>query len=262
MTNSMAREGSTWGASARDWAEVQEPTLKPLFEVVLERTGIGPGSAVLDVACGTGLFCVLAAARGATVAGLDASPGQLAVARERLPAGDFREGDMGALPFATATFDLVTCCNALQYAADPVQTLREMRRVARPGAPVGILTSSRAGGQGGFSFFSALRAFLPPPPPDAPPKTIFSDPDALDRFLGEAGLTIDTDEDLQCDWEYPDLDTALRGVLSFAPGVRAIRAAGAEPVRAAVGAAISPYRRADGSYRLPCRMRYVLARGT
>src|SRR3954469_20115707 len=103
MSHNMARDGA-WGAAARNWAEVQEPLLRPLFATVLERTRVGPGSVVCDVACGTGLCCALAAGRGATVAGLDASAGQLAIARERTPAGDFREGDMEALPFAPAAF--------------------------------------------------------------------------------------------------------------------------------------------------------------
>jgi hypothetical protein len=65
---------------------------------------------------------------------------------------------------------------------------------------------------------------------------------------------------VECDWDYPDLETALRGILSFAPGVRAIRAAGAEPVRAAVAEALAPYRTTSGGYHLPNRARYVLAR--
>ena len=73
-------------------------------------------------------------------------------------------------------------------------------------------------------------------------------------------MAIDTDAEMACDWDYPDLATALRGILSFAPGVRAIRAAGAEPVRAAVGTALAPYRTASGGYHLPHQMRYVLAR--
>ena len=42
-------QGELWGARARDWAEVQEPTARPLYEAVLRETGIGPRTALLDV---------------------------------------------------------------------------------------------------------------------------------------------------------------------------------------------------------------------
>jgi ubiquinone/menaquinone biosynthesis C-methylase UbiE len=167
MNQSVARDGA-WGAAARDWAEAQEGTMRPIFEAVLEQTAIGPGSTVLDVACGTGLFCALALARGATAAGLDASAEQLVVARERVPQADFREGEMEALPFADGTFDLITCCNALQYAGDPAEALRKMRRVGRSGATVGILTISREGPHGAGVSFAALEPVRPPPGPNAP----------------------------------------------------------------------------------------------
>ncbi len=259
MSHSMIRDGA-WGAAARDWAAVQEGTLHPLFARVLTQTGVGPGQAVLDVGCGTGLFCVLARACGASVAGLDASAGQLMVARERLPGADLREGAMEALPFADSHFDLVTCCNALQYATDTVVALREMRRVARPGGTVGILTGAPNGPKASQAYFQALEPLRPPPAPDGPPMTLFRRPEALEAALVAAELPVYAAAELDCDWAYPDLDTALRGALSFAPAVRAIRHSGAEVVRAAVSDALTPYRTSSGGYHLPNRMRYILAR--
>ncbi len=69
---------------------------------------VGPGENVLDVACGSGLAVELAAARGAVVAGLDASPRLVAVAPDRSPQVDLRVGDMHDLPWAHGTFDVVT----------------------------------------------------------------------------------------------------------------------------------------------------------
>ena len=231
MSHSMIRDGA-WGAAARDWAAVQEGTLRPLFARVLEQTGVGPGHAVLDVGCGTGLLCLLARGCGANVAGLDASAGQLLVARERLPGADLREGVMEAPPFADDRFNLVTCCNALQYANDTAVALREMRRVARAGGTVGILTSAPNGPKASQAYFQALEPLRPPPAPDGPPMTLFRRPGALEEALAAAELPIYADEELDCDWDYPDLDTALRGALSFAPAVRAIRHSGAAAVRA------------------------------
>ena len=65
------------------------------------RLGISDGDRVLDLACGSGLALELAALRGASVAGIDASERLIAVAQDRLPDGDVRVGDMHALPWRT-----------------------------------------------------------------------------------------------------------------------------------------------------------------
>jgi hypothetical protein len=53
------------GAGARDWAQVQEGAVAQLYDAVLSKTKVGSGTAVLDVGCGAGLFCQMAAQRGA-----------------------------------------------------------------------------------------------------------------------------------------------------------------------------------------------------
>ncbi len=232
---------------------------------MLERAGIGPGSAVLDVACGTGGFLQLAQARGASrLAGVDASPGQLAVARARLPDADLHEGRMDHLPFDSAAYDLVDISLALQYADDAVQALREMARVARPGGTVSVITSSRGGARGSGVTFEALAPFRTagsgPADPPSPARAIFTEPGALERFIAQAGLTIVEDDEVDTDWDYPDRATALRGVLSYAPGIRAVRTHGQDAVYAAVGAALAPYRTPRGGYHLPNRSRYLLLR--
>src|SRR3954468_19796380 len=89
-----------WGGDPDGWAQFAEAHNRPLFEAVLDAAGVGAGTRVLDVGCGSGLTLVLAAARGAVPSGIDISPGLLGVARERLRGADLREGDMEALPFA------------------------------------------------------------------------------------------------------------------------------------------------------------------
>jgi hypothetical protein len=60
-------------------------------------------------------------------------------------------------------------------------------------------------------------------------------------------------------WEYPDLDTALRGILSGGPVVKAIRTAGEERVVAAVTDAITPFHAGDGRYVIENTWRHLLA---
>ena len=80
----------SWGAGARDWAEVQEQGPLPLHAAVLDGARVARGTRLLDAGCGTGLVALLARLRGANVTAIDVSAGMLAVARERLP--DHLEG--------------------------------------------------------------------------------------------------------------------------------------------------------------------------
>src|SRR5438874_3048660 len=97
---SAAVQGRFWGRAAHDWAELQEPAGLPLWEAMLDAAAVGPGTRLLDAGCGAGGASVLAAGRGAQVNGLDAAQGLLAIARERVPDGDFQLGDLEALPYA------------------------------------------------------------------------------------------------------------------------------------------------------------------
>ncbi|NED12246.1 class I SAM-dependent methyltransferase, partial [Streptomyces sp. SID9124] len=90
------------GASrARDWAEIQERMLAPLYEAVYARLEVGPATRMLSLGCGSGLALLMAAGRGARVTGVDADPDRLALARARLlPASEDR-GTPDAAPRLT-----------------------------------------------------------------------------------------------------------------------------------------------------------------
>ncbi|MBK6569620.1 MAG: class I SAM-dependent methyltransferase [Burkholderiales bacterium] len=62
---------------------------------------MGPTTTYLDVGCGAGMAAQIAAERGAKVAGLDASPSLLAIARERVRTAEFLVGELENLPFRT-----------------------------------------------------------------------------------------------------------------------------------------------------------------
>lgn len=94
-----------------------------------------PGDRVLDVACGTGIVARLAARAvvpGGSVVGLDPNPAMLAVARDSAPPGApiaWSEAPAEAIPFPEASFDVALCGMGLQFFADRVGGLREIRRV-------------------------------------------------------------------------------------------------------------------------------------
>src|SRR4051795_1044657 len=94
-----AKQSDLWGARPRDWAEVQEIQVRPLYDAVFDAVEVDQYTRMLDVGCGAGLAAQLASERGARVAGFDATEPLLEVARERVPDADFRSGDMEELPF-------------------------------------------------------------------------------------------------------------------------------------------------------------------
>jgi ubiquinone/menaquinone biosynthesis C-methylase UbiE len=252
-------QGELWGTRARDWAETQEGVARPLFESVLRKTGIGKGARVLDVGCGAGLFCVLAAERGALVTGIDAAAEFIAIAKERVPQGDFRVGEMEVLPYEDKTFDVVTGFNSFQFAANPVNALREARRVAKPGAAVVTATWGKPERCEASAFLAALRPLLPPPPPGAPGPFALSADGALEALVEQAGLTARSVEEVECPFEYRDLESALRGFLSAGPAVKAIQISGEARVREAVATAIASFKLSSGGYRLENTFRFLIS---
>jgi ubiquinone/menaquinone biosynthesis C-methylase UbiE len=103
---------------------------------VVEAAQIRPGHRVLDVACGTGVLAREVAVRlggEGSVAGLDVSPGMLAVARRLAPAIKWGEGTAESLPYEDNSFDAVVCQFGLMFFTDRHKAVREMKRVLAPG---------------------------------------------------------------------------------------------------------------------------------
>jgi demethylmenaquinone methyltransferase/2-methoxy-6-polyprenyl-1,4-benzoquinol methylase len=107
---------------------------------------VSPTAHVLDVATGTAAVAISMARRyGCRVTGLDQSAGMLETGGRRVAqAGladriELVEGNAETLPFEDASFDGVTSTYFLRYVDDVPAAIRELARVARPGAPVGYL---------------------------------------------------------------------------------------------------------------------------
>jgi SAM-dependent methyltransferase len=252
-------QGEIWGMRARDWAEVQEGVANPLYEAVLSKTAIGEGTSVLDIGCGSGIFCEMAAKRGARVSGIDAAESLLAIAQERVREGDFRKGEMEVLPYADQTFDVVTGFSSFQFASSPVNALREARRVSRTGTVVIAVFGKREENESA-AYIAALGSLLPPPPPGAPGPFALSADGALEALATEAGMIPGIVETVDCPWEYPDAKTALRGLLSTGPAIRAIQHTGEDVVRDVVLSVIAPFKIDLGGYRLKNNFRYMIAK--
>jgi 2-polyprenyl-3-methyl-5-hydroxy-6-metoxy-1,4-benzoquinol methylase len=119
VASSAAEEGSAWSATAKIWIDHWARLGEPARQMIATETAVGPGKTLLDMGCGSGEFCALAAERGADVAGIDAAEGMIAIARERVPSGDLRVGAIEQLPWDDDSFDVVTGFNSFQFAAEP-----------------------------------------------------------------------------------------------------------------------------------------------
>lgn len=130
----VADEG--WGRRAADFSTLTEPYHCREYVALHHRLRVDEGDRLLDVACGSGLALELAHLRGAACAGLDASQRLVAVARDRNPSADIRVGDMHALPWDDATFDVVTSFRGVW--GTTAEVVGEIRRVLVPGGRIGL----------------------------------------------------------------------------------------------------------------------------
>ena len=252
--------GRLWGAKARDWSQLQEPLFRHVYEAVFDRAGLGAAMRYLDVGCGAGLAAELAARRGAKASGIDAAADMLTIARERVPDGDFRLGDIEELPFPDRSFDVITGFNSFQFAGNPEVALREARRVAKPSGVVVIVTWAKPEGMEAALIVYALKPLLPRLPRGAPGPFALSDESLLRSLAERAGLTPFDAFEIDAPWSYPDHATALRALASPGGAVKAAELAGAAAVDRAHAEAIAPFRLSDGSYRVEARFRCLFTR--
>jgi ubiquinone/menaquinone biosynthesis C-methylase UbiE len=108
---------------------------------------LAPGLGLLDVGCGPGTLTADLARHvpGGRVVGIDRSADVIAkAAAHAATAGvavEFAAGDVYALAFPDAAFDVVHAHQVLQHLTDPLRALREMRRVLRPGGLLAVRDS-------------------------------------------------------------------------------------------------------------------------
>lgn len=127
-----ARARAVYGADdVHDFARV----------AILEALRLGPGERLLDVGCGGGLLLRDALATGAVATGLDHSEEMVRLARERAPGAEIVRGDALALPFPDAAFTAVAMAVVFFFLAEPVDALRECRRVLGPGGRLAVYTT-------------------------------------------------------------------------------------------------------------------------
>ncbi|MEW2067596.1 methyltransferase domain-containing protein [Streptomyces sp. NPDC007346] len=262
------------GTRARDWAEIQERMLAPLYEAVYDRLEVGPATRMLSLGCGSGLAMLVAAARGAQVTGVDSDRERLALARARLlpeegvegaPAHRARLHESGPPAGAGADgapYDLITVFEPIGCAAGDAEGLVPALESALPLAARGatvVLTGwgppERCATAPVLRVAARLTESSRPQRPGGWRPTLRDD---LEDVAARAGLKPDGSGRVSCPFGYADPDSAVRGLLSTGLFDAAVRATDRSQVEKEVAEALHPYRRADSTVWMPNVFRYLV----
>jgi SAM-dependent methyltransferase len=254
-----AIQGKMWGARAEDWAIYGEAVSVPLFERVLNETGIGKGTMFLDIGCGGGTMCEMAFERGASVHGIDASESLISFARKRIPQGVFQCADMEELPYGDSIFDVISGINSFQFAGNIVNALKESKRVAKKGGTVAVIIWDKPEYCQAAPFMAAMSKFLPPPPPRPADKPMLYTESYLESLAAEAGLKPGVVEQIDTVWNLENDDIYLRSMLSSGLATLAIEQAGEQVVREAALTSLKSLKKTDGSYSIRNRFRLLIS---
>jgi SAM-dependent methyltransferase len=190
-----------WSGAAPFWEkhrEIIRQMFTPVTQALMEDGLIGPGNAVLDIATGPGEPALsIAAVVGpeGKVFGIDPVPEMVAAARREagrrgLGNTQFDVAFAGQLPFPAGTFDAVVSRFGAMFFPSPVEAVREILRVLKPGRKLALAVWCSADRNPFFYTLSRVierYVDIPAVAPDAPDTFRFAGPGKLRDILGEAG---------------------------------------------------------------------------
>jgi SAM-dependent methyltransferase len=256
-----------WDLAADAYEARWSAQLAGVQAVLLRGAAPAPGERVLDVACGTGLVTLAAAAcvgAAGHVIGVDIS-GQMIeaarrrVLRQRLANIEFSRMDAEALDLPDAGFDVVLCALGLMYMPDPERALRQMRRVLRPGGRMALAVWGERALCGWAPLFGVIDAEVAS---DVCPLFFrLGHGDALASLCRDAGLRVTEERRLKSTLDHVDADDACDAAFAGGPVALAWSRLDDEArarVRQRYLAAIEPCR-AGAGYRIPAEFVVVVA---
>jgi len=220
----MVDEG--WGRKAVDFATLSEPGNCREYVTLHHRLGVTDGDRLLDVACGSGLALELAHLRGAVCAGIDASTRLVAVARDRLPSADIQVGDMHALPWGDAHFDVVTSFRGVW--GTTAGAVAEIRRVLVPGGRVGLTVWGHIKASPGSWALAPFRLATTAKVENQAAMVALGRPGAGEELLGRYGFVDIERVEVPFAWEFADPETFARALAATGPAYEAIQNIGEE----------------------------------
>jgi ubiquinone/menaquinone biosynthesis C-methylase UbiE len=257
-----------WDKAACHYERSWQAQLEPAQTTLLEMACLAPGQRVLDVACGTGLVTLRAAAlvgSNGTIIGTDLSDEMVAMARNvALTRGianvTFGRMDAEELLFDADTFDVALSALGLMYAPDPEKALVEMHRVLRPSGRATCAVWGQRRRCGWAEIFPIVDARVHSEV--CPMFLRLGTDDALERALASAGFRAITSKRLETRLDYTSAAEACEAAFMGGPVALAYsrfsESMKAEAHKDYLGS-LSPYRRGDG-YSVPGE--FVVAAGT
>lgn len=252
--------GAAWGHAASDWACLYEHYGMEVIVAIFERVGVGPARSLLDLACGSGLAVRHAEARGARVAGIDASAALLGIARARTPGADLRLGSMFNLPWEDGVFDAVVSINGVWGGCEAA--LDQAHRVLGPGGRIGLsFWGDGAGGQP-LDLRPCFKVFARHAPEEhlGSMKRLndISVPGVAEQMMRASGFDVVERGQRISTIEWPDADIAWRALSSLGPAVPALRHGDVGVIRSEVLDAIEAGRDGSGIYRFRNDHQFVI----
>jgi ubiquinone/menaquinone biosynthesis C-methylase UbiE len=142
---SVMRSDSGLDLTSDFWMHRHFRAMAALYSSLLSEAGLLPGDRVLDLGCGSGThFEWISQIIGpeGSIVGYDPDDENLKLAADRISGKHYAgrvellNGPIDRLPFSDGEFDAVWCAGTLQYVPEPVDAIREMVRVVRPGGRV------------------------------------------------------------------------------------------------------------------------------
>ena len=135
--------------------------------MLIDSMALGTEARLLDVGCGTGWAVEYATQqRGIGMGvGIDLSAGMIAQAHEargHLPSACYVRADAEALPFAQDTFDAAMCTFSFHHYSSPVDAMRGVRRVLKPGGAFFVLDNNRASFWGCYALWDVYFRWFEP----------------------------------------------------------------------------------------------------
>jgi SAM-dependent methyltransferase len=251
-------QGKLWGAAAQNWAELFEPTSRPIWVAMLDSAEVNQETYLVDLGCGGGGSSVLATERGARVAGLDAAEALVDIARERVPDGDFRVGDLEELPYDDNNFDVAFASMSIMFTTNPSIALGEMKRVTVSG---GCVTVGIWGKPEDCEYRHILKAVadtLPSPPPGEGPFSL-SEKGLLEGMMESAGLKVFDSGEVDTPFRFADFEIMWRVVSSAGPIQSAKQVVSEQELKAVIIRAAKPFQSDTGKILLNNRLRYITA---
>jgi SAM-dependent methyltransferase len=213
-----------WGRRAVDFATLSEPANCREYAALHQELAIRAGETVLDLACGSGLAIELARARGAVASGIDASTRLIAIARHRSPDSDIRIGDMNELPWADASFDVVSSFRGI-WGTTPA-AVSEAARVLRPGGRLGITVWGHIKASPGAWALSPFLLAAQPKVEIQAAMVALGRPGVDEALLEEHGFVDVRRVTIPFTWEFSDPQTYARALASTGPAYEAIQQVG------------------------------------